>query len=55
MNEGFLRSQEIGKGIAPDVAERRIGPVVTALRQFYTVRYPSGTENGTFKMDLRAS
>ena len=55
MNEGFLRSQEIGKGTSPEEAEKRIGLLITALKQLDAVRYHSGAENGAFRMNLNAS
>jgi hypothetical protein len=55
MNEGFLRSQEIGKGTSPEEAEKRIGLLITALKQLDAVRYHSGTQSGAFRMNLSAS
>ncbi len=55
LNEGFLRSQEIQKGTAPDAAEKRVGLLITLLEQFNTVRYHSATEGGLFKMKLNIS
>jgi hypothetical protein len=54
LNESFLRSQEIQKGISPDAAEKRIGLLVTALKQFSTLRYHSTSGGGLFKMHLNA-
>jgi hypothetical protein len=54
INEGFLRSQDIQKGTAPDAAEKRVGLLVALLRQFDKLRYYSTTESGLFKMRLSA-
>lgn len=55
LNEGFLRSQDIQKGTAPDAAEKRIGMLITLLKQFDSLRYHSATEGGFFKMHLNTS
>lgn len=53
MNEAFLRSQEIGKGTAPEAAEKRVGLLIFALKQLDSLRYHSATENGGFRMNLK--
>ena len=55
LNEGFLRSQDIQKGTAPDAAEKRVGLLITLLKQFNSVRYHSSQEGGLFKMHLNTS
>jgi hypothetical protein len=55
LNEGFLRSQDIQKGSAPDAAAKRVGLLISLLKQFNTLRYDSAAENGLFKMNLKVS
>ena len=54
LNEGFLRSQEIQKGTAPDAAEKRTGMLITLLKQFNSLRYHSSADGGLFRMHLKA-
>ncbi len=53
LNEGFLRSQDIQKGTAPDAAEKRVGLLIKLLQQFDTLRYHSNADGGMFKMNLK--
>ena len=55
LNEGLLRSQEIQKGTAPDAAGKRIGMLITALKQLDSLRYHSSQEGGLLKMHLKTS
>ena len=55
LNEAFLRSQDIQKGTASDAAVKRIGMLLTLLRQFDKLRYHSTSEAGLFKMHLNTS
>ncbi len=52
LNEGFLRSQDIQRGTSSDSAEKRVGLLITLLKQFNSLRYHSTTEGGLFKMKL---
>ncbi|HWB06436.1 MAG TPA: hypothetical protein VG796_25655 [Verrucomicrobiales bacterium] len=53
LNEGFLRSQDIQKGTTPDAAEKRVGLLISLLKQFNTLRYHSTADGGLFKMNLK--
>ena len=55
LNEGFLRSQDIQKGTAPDAAEKRVGLLINVLKQLDSLRYHSTAEGGFFKMNLKAN
>jgi hypothetical protein len=55
LNESLLRSQDIQKGQSPEAAERRVGLLITILKQLDKLRYHSSTENGMFQMHLNAS
>lgn len=55
MNEGFLRSQDIQKGQSPAGAGKRIGLLLTILRQLDQLRYHSTAEAGLFQMHLHAN
>ena len=55
LNEGFLRSQDIQKGQSPEAAEKRMGLLLTVLKQFNTLRYHSSSDNGLFQMHLNTS
>jgi hypothetical protein len=55
MNEGLLRSQDIQKGQTPAAAEKRIGLLLSVLRQLDQLRYHSTADQGLFKMSLSAT